>query len=122
VDSHLIIRMSSTRVAGKRLFGLVIGLIAAFHHGVWVGQNGLVTAEPDPDVEWWTTSDVVAYLGVKVATVTNYRKRGQMPPPAQTIGRTHVWRPARIIEWHAGRPRPGIGGRPPATRDEDRAG
>jgi hypothetical protein len=33
-----------------------------------------------------------------------------MPAPDQTIGRTHVWRPARIIEWHDSRP--GRGGRP----------
>lgn len=76
-------------------------------------HNGSVTA-PDVTAEWWTTSDVAAYLGVKVATVTNYRKRGQMPAPDQTVGRTHMWRPSRIIKWHEERPRPGIGGRPAA--------
>lgn len=35
-----------------------------------------------------------------------------MPAPDATFGRTHVWQPARIIEWHQGRPRPGVGGRP----------
>jgi hypothetical protein len=67
---------------------------------------------PDPDVEWWTTSDVAEYLGVQVATVTNYRKREQMPAPDLTVGRTHMWRPARIMSWHGSRPRPGVGGRP----------
>lgn len=60
---------------------------------------------PNPDAEWWTTSDVAAYLGVGVSTVSGYRGRGQMPPPEQTFGtRTHLWRPATIVEWHAGRP------------------
>lgn len=70
---------------------------------------------PDPDAEWWTTSDVAAYLGVHVATVSAYRNRGQMPEPDMTLGRTQAWRPARIIEWHTSRPRPGVGGRPPTA-------
>lgn len=68
-------------------------------------------AQPDLGAEWWTTSDVAAYLGVKVATVSAYRMRDQIPAPDMTVGRTHMWKPARIIEWHAGRPRPGVGGR-----------
>lgn len=73
---------------------------------------------PSPDAEWWTTSDVAAYLGVRVSTVSTYRLRHQMPDPDMTVGRTHVWRPARIVEWHDARPRPGVGGRPtPATKD-----
>jgi ABC-type dipeptide/oligopeptide/nickel transport system permease component len=67
--------------------------------------------KPDPQAEWWTTSDVAAYLGVQASTVSNYRKRDQMPAPDTTIGRTHVWRPSRIVEWHGSRPRPGVGGR-----------
>ncbi|MFI7212929.1 helix-turn-helix domain-containing protein [Micromonospora maritima] len=54
---------------------------------------------PDPEAEWWTTSDVAAYLGVRVGTVATYRKRGQMPAPDLTLGRTHVWRPAHIVTW-----------------------
>jgi hypothetical protein len=72
----------------------------------------LVTSAPDVQAEWWTTSDVAAYLGVRVGTVSSYRQRQQMPEPDMTVGRTHMWRPARIIEWHGARPRPGIGGRP----------
>jgi hypothetical protein len=71
-----------------------------------------VQSTPDPKVEWWTTSDVAQYLGVRVATVSSYRKRGQMPEPDLTVGRTHMWRPVRIVEWHKVRPRPGVGGRP----------
>lgn len=78
-----------------------------------------MTAAPDPQAEWWTTSDVAAYLGVGVATVSAYNRRGQMPPPDKTIGRTHVWRPSRITEWHKTRPRPGVGGRS-VRRGEDR--
>lgn len=54
-----------------------------------VGENGWVTGTPDPQAEWWTTSDVAAYLGVGVATVSAYNRRAQMPPPDKTIGRTH---------------------------------
>jgi aminoglycoside phosphotransferase (APT) family kinase protein/predicted DNA-binding transcriptional regulator AlpA len=80
-----------------------------------VDHNGTVAihqAKPDPSAEWWTTSDVAAYLGLRVATVSSYRTRGQMPPPDMTLGRTHVWRPSKIIDWHKRRPRPGVGGRP----------
>jgi len=45
---------------------------------------------PDAGSEWWTTSDVAAYLGVRVATVTNYRKRGQMPAPDGRLAHPHV--------------------------------
>jgi predicted DNA-binding transcriptional regulator AlpA len=75
-------------------------------------------AEPLDDSEWWTTTEVAAYLGVGVSTVSGYRRRGQMPPPDRTIGRTHVWRADRIVEWHARRPRPGVGGRRPRRADE----
>jgi len=46
-----------------------------------------MNASPDPNAEWWTTTDVVAYLGVRLATVSTYRKRGQMPAPDMTLGR-----------------------------------
>ena len=75
-----------------------------------IRYRGLV-AQPDPDTDWWTTTDVAAYLGVTVGTVSSYRARGQMPEPDRTIGRTHVWSPRRIIDWHDGRP--GHGGRKP---------
>jgi aminoglycoside phosphotransferase (APT) family kinase protein len=80
-------------------------------------HNGCVPideAKPDPSVEWWTTSEVAAYLGLRVATVSSYRARGQMPEPDMTVGRTHVWHPTTIIAWHGNRPRPGVGGRPAA--------
>ncbi len=56
-------------------------------------------SDPDPDAYWWTTTDVANYLGVKVGTISSYRKRRQMPAPDQTVGRTHMWRPARIRAW-----------------------
>jgi hypothetical protein len=77
---------------------------ALIRYGDWV-------AVPDPDTDWWTTTDVADYLGVSVGTVSSYRARGQMPAPDRTIGRTHVWSPRRIIEWHDNRP--GHGGRRP---------
>ena len=80
-----------------------------------------VTGQPDPEAEWWTTTDVAAYLGVQVGTVSSYRQREQMPAPDATIGRTHIWRPARIIEWHQSRPRPGVGGRPIPEADDGKS-
>lgn len=61
-------------------------------------------AAPDPDAEWWTTSDVAAFLGVSMSTVSTYRARGQMPSPDQKLGRTQLWRPANIIGWADSRP------------------
>jgi hypothetical protein len=68
---------------------------------------------PDPEAEWWTTTEVAAYLRVQVATVSTYRMRGQMPSPDKTYGRTHLWHPATVMDWHEKRPRPGVGGRVP---------
>lgn len=65
------------------------------------------TTTPSPKAEWWTTADVAAYLGVKPATVSAYRMRGQMPAPDQKLGRTQLWRPRTIIDWHDSRPGPG---------------
>jgi hypothetical protein len=53
--------------------------VAAVRAGI--EDNGAVTVQPDPDAEWWTTSDVAAYLGVRVGTVSSYRLREQMPAP-----------------------------------------
>jgi hypothetical protein len=79
-------------------------------------------AKPDPSAEWWTISEVAAYLGLRVATVSSYRIRGQMPEPDVTLGRTHAWRPSKIIAWHEKRPRPGTGGRPAVGHDTVSAG
>lgn len=84
--------------------------------------HGRMVTRPDADAEWWTTSDVAAFLGIQVGTVSSYRNRGQMPEPDRTEGRTHLWRPARITEWHESRPRPGIGGRPGADIDDEGQG
>ena len=73
---------------------------------------------PDESAEWWTTQDVAAYINVGLPTVSTYRKRGQMPEPDQTVGRTHMWKPARIIAWHKSRPRPGVGGRTSSKRSD----
>lgn len=62
---------------------------------------------PRPEAEWWTTSEVAAYLGVRTPTISAYRNRGQMPEPDRKLGRTQLWRPQTIIEWQ--RTRPGRG-------------
>lgn len=71
----------------------------------------MVDTAPDPTAEWWTTTDVARYLGLRPGTVSSYRDRGQMPAPDETEGRTHKWKPARIVAWHESRPRPGVGPR-----------
>ena len=56
------------------------------------------------DSDLWTTTEVAAYLGVAPGTVSAYRHRGQMPPPARTLGkRTHLWESKTIREWNARR-------------------
>jgi hypothetical protein len=52
-----------------------------------------------PEDEWWTTTDVANYADVRVATISSYRRRKQMPAPDDKFGRTWVWAPARIIAW-----------------------
>src|SRR3954452_19708741 len=64
----------------------------------------------DTSAEWWTTTEVADYLGVRVGTVSSYRQRGQMPAPDRTLGRTHLWRPSTIVQWRQRRPRTGAGG------------
>lgn len=89
------------------------------------GDDGTVASHqpaPDPSVEWWTTSDVAAYLGLQVETVSSYRLRGQMPEPDLVLGRTHVWHPSTIMVWHRDRPRPGVGERPTGRENADACG
>jgi hypothetical protein len=64
----------------------------------------MTDSTPDPSAEWWTTSDVAAYLGVGVSTVSSYRNRGQMPEPDHKLGRTQLWRPKTIMGWRGARP------------------
>src|SRR3954463_2405367 len=61
----------------------------------------------DTSAEWWTTTEVADYLGVRVGTISSYRQRGQMPAPDRTLGRTHLWRPATSMQWQQRRPRVG---------------
>ena len=63
-----------------------------------------LSEHPSSDAEWWTTNEVAAYLGVRPATVSTYRMRGQMPAPDHKLGRTQLWRPRTIIEWSRDRP------------------
>ena len=75
--------------------------------------------DPDPRADWWVPDDVAAYLGVSASTVASYKSRGQMPEPERHFGRTPVWRPRTIIDWHDNRP--GHGGRRP-NRPPSRSG
>lgn len=63
---------------------------------------------PNTDAEFWNSTDVAEYLGVGITTVSAYRARHFLPAPDLTVGkRTHLWRPATIITWHANRPHAG---------------
>lgn len=57
-----------------------------------------------PD-DWWTTDDVATFLGVGASTIRAYVTRKQMPQPDRYMGRTRLWRPGTIREWHSSRPR-----------------
>lgn len=59
----------------------------------------VIPSSPDPAAEWWTTAEVAAHLGVRPATVSSYRMRGQMPQPDRKLGRTQLWKPATILAW-----------------------
>lgn len=65
----------------------------------------MVSGVANPADEWWTTSDVAAFLGVQVATVTNYRKRGQMPVPDATVA--DLWFAEVVRAVDAGKRSPG---------------
>jgi hypothetical protein len=57
--------------------------------------------------DWWTTAHVATYLGITRSAVRTYAARGDMPAPDSHFGRTMVWKPRTIRNWHAGRPRKG---------------
>ena len=57
--------------------------------------------------DWWTTSDVAAYLGIATSTVRAYLARDQMPAPDRRLGQMQLWRPRTIQQWHGHRPRKG---------------
>ncbi len=94
-------RVTATIVSSSRMS---TGHASDVHTPVWIRKDACM-AKVDPALQWWTTTDVATFLGVRVGTVSSYRKRGQMPAPDQTYGRTHLWRPETIIDWHRSRPR-----------------
>ena len=51
------------------------------------------------DDELWRTTEVARYCAVSMGTITAYRRRGQMPAPVMSLGRTHLWRPEDILAW-----------------------
>lgn len=64
---------------------------------------------PNVADEWWTTSDIAEYLHISVKSVNNYVSRRRpvghpIPQSDRQYGRTRVWRPVRIVEWHERRP------------------
>ena len=56
--------------------------------------------------DWWTVRDIADYLAVSEGTVRTYLARGEMPAPERRIGRSNLWKPRTILNWHESRPRP----------------
>ena len=55
-------------------------------------------------VEWWSTAEVAAYLGVARNTLTAYRSRGQVQLPEPTyFGKFPMWKRAEIEAWAGSR-------------------
>lgn len=57
-----------------------------------------------------TRAEAAASVGVTPATWSGYVSRGFAPAPAEVVGRTPLWDPVVVRQWHAGRPG---AGRPP---------
>lgn len=83
---------------------------------------------PDPDAEYWTISDIARYCGLATSTISTYRARGLLLEEDTVIAGRRLYRPARVVAWHAARPSqrnpgtrygPGRSGRPETafTRD-----
>ncbi len=64
---------------------------------------------PDPTQDYWSVSEVAAFLGIKAHSVAHYADTGLMPEPDLRVGakRLRLWRPATIITWASKRPRKG---------------
>lgn len=55
--------------------------------------------------QYWTTTQVADYLGVKVDTFKGYVKRNIAPGSATRLdARTPLWDAATVRDWHASRP------------------
>lgn len=59
------------------------------------------------DEDYWTIRQVAEFLGITESSVSAYNSTGEMPAPDKRYGRTPLWRPETIREWHASRPRKG---------------
>ena len=75
--------------------------------------------------DWWTTDDVLAFLGsvgapISRATWAAYVSRGQAPAADRMFGRSPAWRPSAVREWQASRPRRGSTEAAPDTESPPR--
>lgn len=51
-----------------------------------------------------TAEQLAARLGVKRASIYRMHTRGDLPEPAETIGRSPIWATSAIDTWEEGRP------------------
>lgn len=72
--------------------------------------------EADQEAEWWSVQDVAAYAKITHRSVRVYLNRGLISSPDKYDGKVPQWRPRTIIDWQAGRAKPGTGGRPASTK------
>ena len=68
------------------------------------GPYGELVATQGSDDVMWTIDDVADFCGISTHTWRSYVSRGQAPAPDQVYGRTPVWRPQTIRDWHSQRP------------------
>ena len=47
----------------------------------------------------WGVHEIATYLGVRDNTVSQWKKRGQLPPPDTSTVRQDLWWPDTIKEW-----------------------
>jgi hypothetical protein len=87
------------------------GLPGAAQYRRRIDTDGQSSPSPaDPAADWWTMDDIAAFLSsrgprsIQVASVRRYRgrsrERGGLPSEDHKFGRTPVWRPQTIIDWH----------------------
>lgn len=114
ISRRRVLRMSQRELAGR--LGTAQSAISELESGLTIHPNidtlirwaealnatlnvTLEYGQDNADTVYWTTTEVARFLDVLPSTVSNYRRRHQMPQPVHTYGRTHIWRSADIVAW-----------------------
>src|ERR1043165_8802038 len=65
-------------------------------HDLLAGASRQTMSE---ELEYWTTHQVAAYCGIRVKTIWQYTRRGDIPPPDLIWLRHPLWKPETIRKW-----------------------